>query len=149
MCGVLDTACVSWWWWLVWIAACVALNAVLVPRVRRRVVARGLGEGRVPVSARALDAADVPARWHTARAVSRDGVLVLQRGSDHASQPGVRLTFVAPAERPVGSAERFRLLPDATHAVVVTTPSGRVELAGSRTAIAWLRDQLDPAARRA
>ena len=84
-----------------------------------------------------------------ARAVHRDGRVVLQRQTDHVTERGVDVVFVASAERRLGLGERLRLVPDATHAVVVTTPSGRVELAGSRTAIAWLRDQLDPAARRA
>ena len=140
----------SWWGWLAWIAAVVVLNAVLVPRVRRRAVTRGLTNGRVSVSARALDPGvmDLPGRWRPARAVSRDGGLVLQRVTDLPSLPGLKLTFVAPAERELGFVEGLRVSPDATHAVVVTTPAGRVELAGSRTAIAWLRDQLDPAARR-
>ncbi|MEU2350785.1 hypothetical protein [Modestobacter sp. NPDC049651] len=136
----------SWWWWLAWIAAAVALNAVLVPRVRRRVAARGLREGRVPVSLRALDdgVPGLPLRWRTGRAVARADRLVLQRASDSPAQAGLPVTFVAPAERRVGFVEGLRLLPDATHAVVVTTPAGRVELAGSRTAIAWLRGRLDP-----
>ena len=139
----------SWWAWLGWFAAAVALNAVLVPKVRRRAVARGLLEGRVPVCARALEdeVPGVSRRWHVARAVHRDGRVVLQRASDHETQRGVHLVFVAPAERPLGLGERLRLVPDATHAVVVTTPGGRVEVAGSRTTIGWLREQLDPAAR--
>ena len=139
----------SWWWWLAWVAAAVALNAVLVPRVRRRAVARGFREGRVAVSARALDAdaAEVPRRWHVARAVSRNGGLVLQRATDHPSQQGLPLVFVAPAERRLGLGESLRLGADATVAVVATTPAGRVELAGSRTAIGWLREQLDPSSR--
>ena len=135
----------DWWAWPAWIAAAGALNAVLVPRVRRRVVARGLREGRVQVGARAL-AADVPgvsSRWHVARAVSRDGRVVLQRQTDHETQRGVVLVFLAPGERPLGLGERLWLPPDATVAAVASTPEGRVELAGSRTALAWVRQHLE------
>jgi hypothetical protein len=140
---------VTWWWGLVWIAAAVGLNAVLVPRVRRRAVSRGLREGRVPVCARALEG-DVPGvsrRWHGARALHRDGRVVLQRATDHETQAGVTVLFVASAERRLGFREGLAVTPDATHAVVATTPAGRVELAGSRTALGWLREQLDPGSR--
>ena len=140
--GGCHPGAVTWSGFGVECALLAVLSVVGQPVLRRGIRRRQLRQGRVPLSLRPLGPGGAPGRWALWRGHELAGQVRVQREGVHESVAGLLLVSVGPGGRRPAARERLRLLTGAQLVVPAETSQGPVEIAGSRPAIAWLRDRL-------